>query len=111
MKAYYGCVFSTLLKGKLAIQIPVEYEFFGSGVIMQPRIEAQVWGMYPLEFIFNHGQDELAKAFNVKQQSISRYLKDGQYVQELFSSGSYSEKDIWGYSPTERRRQENGLVR
>lgn len=105
MKGYYGCVFKTALKGKVALQIPLDYEFFGSGVILPPVINVQVWGMYPFEFVYNHGEEELAKSFDTTQQSISRYLKAGSNIQELITADTYSEKDIWGYSPTEKRRE------
>lgn len=46
MSRYYGTVQKSI-QGKFAIQIPVDYEFFGSGVIMPPKIEIQLWGYVP----------------------------------------------------------------
>jgi hypothetical protein len=101
-KHYYGTVQESN-KGKFAIQIPLEYPSWGSGLVLPPVIEAQLWGQYPVVFVLNTGQAELAKAFDVNQQSVSRYLKNGEGIQELITAGTYSEVDIWGYSPTKRR--------
>jgi hypothetical protein len=109
MKRYYGTVQEST-HGKFAVQIPVEYEFFGSGVIMPPTISVQLWGAYPVEFVFNDGQAELGKTFGHDQQSISRYLKEGQRLQEMVSAGSYNETDIWGFSPTDKRRRQYSVT-
>ena len=101
-KYYYGTVQKSL-EGRFAIQIELEYPFWGSGVILPPVIQVMLWGMHPVEFVLNTGQQELAKAFGVKQQSVSRYLEKGTVIQELVSAGSLTEKDIWGYSPTQER--------
>lgn len=108
MKRYYGTVLKGV-HGKFALQIPVEYDFYGSGIILPPVIKAKIWGMQSVEFVLNGGQDELGKTFGYDQQSISRYLEEGKRLQEMIMSGSYNEKDVWGYSPTDKRRIRYGF--
>lgn len=101
---YYGCVFETAMQGKLAIQLPLAYGFSESGIIPPPSIRVQVWGVV-LTFVLNTGQADLAKAFDTMQQNVSRYLDRGEIVQARVKDGTYTEKDIWGFSPTDKRRK------
>lgn len=108
-EAYYGCVFETPMQGKLALQIGLDYPFFGSGIIPPPLITMTVWGMAGMQFVLNDGQASLARAFQTSQQNVSRYLDKGLLVQTKITDGTYTEKDVWGYSPTEKRREASEL--
>lgn len=105
--SYYGCVFDTMMQGKLAIQLPLAYDFHLSGIIPPPTIRVNVWGV-GLDFVLNTGQAALAQNFQTSQQNVSRYLDKAALVQAKVQDGTYTEKDIWGYSPTDKRREAAG---
>jgi len=106
---YYGCVFETPMLGTLALQLALEYPFHESGIIPPPTITVTVWGMPGMQFVLNHGQASLAQAFGTSQQNVSRYLDKGMLAQVKIKDGTYTEKDIWGFSPTDKRREANRM--
>lgn len=105
--SYYGCVFETAMQGTLALQLPLAYPSHATGIIPPPTIDVQVWGVM-LRFVYNDGQAALARAFDTSQQNVSRYLDKGELVRVKVQDGTYTEKDIWGYSPTEKRGEALG---
>lgn len=109
MSKFYGTVQKSA-KGRFAIKIPIDYELWGSGVLLPPIIDVQLWGLQNVPFYLVTDNAQLGKQFDVSQQHITRLLKTGGELQQKISAGEYLEADIWGYSPTQERRIKYGLV-
>ncbi len=70
---------------KIMITVPLDFDFFGKGILFPPILKVQVSngrGSPPyydeVEFILVDTQEEAAHAYIVSQQTISRWMADGK---------------------------------
>lgn len=76
--------------GKEAIEVKLDYDFYGKGIILPPIIKGSVDNLSPsdphyseVEFVLVDSQQSAAKSFSTSQQQIARWIKNHERVNDM----------------------------
>lgn len=102
--------------GKEAIEVKLDYDFFGKGVLLPPIIKGNVDNLSPndpyyseVEFVLVDSQQSAAKSFNTSQQQIARWVKNHERVTDTEQAKPKSQTEVTSKPPSDTKTNIRGV--